>query len=132
MAAVSYPRGGSDRCHSCHQALSRHRSLPTPSWEPVQPGTDNRLQPGANSPGRVHDPPQAVVISHRPLPPQALPTDPTCDCPNPPSPLLHEQVSLNQLLFLPSLVWVLKGCHCVNHEQCWDSWPPEERYSIWG
>ena len=104
-------------------------SLPTPFWEPVQPGTDKGLQPGANSPGRAHNPPQAVVISHRPLPPQALPT---CDCPNPPSPPA------------PMRKWALISCcFCsllsgywkvatVNHEQWWDSWSPEERYSIWG
>ena len=43
---------------------------------------------GANFPGRMQGTPQAVATSHQPLPLQALPTHPNCDCCIPPSPPL--------------------------------------------
>ena len=44
-----------------------------PSWEPVQPASARVLWSRVNFPRRTHGAPQAVAMSHWPLPPQARP-----------------------------------------------------------
>jgi len=65
--------------------------------------------PRANSPRRVHNPPQAIAPSHRPLQ-QAVPTHHNCDPVSFPLPGHTEQVSPKQPLFLLPLVWVGNRC----------------------
>ena len=45
-----------------------------PIWEPVQHTTARVLRSRDNIPGRTHVMPQAVAMSHQPLPPQARPS----------------------------------------------------------
>ena len=45
-----------------------------PSWEPVQPTSARVPRSRVNFPRRTHGMPQAVAMSHWPLPPQACPT----------------------------------------------------------
>ena len=113
-AAILDPRG----CSRCHQGSRvQGRSLPTPFQQPVQPATARVPRSGANFPRRTHGPPQAPATSRRPLPPQALPAHPNCDCHTPPSPGLNEQVSPNQLMLSPPLAWVGKRCLTEAHTQ---------------
>lgn len=85
-AVISDPRGECfSHCH-CHWAVSKHRSLPTLSREPVQLGTAKGTHDLEPTPLGECSLPQAVATSYRPLPPQALPTLPSCVCSFPPSP----------------------------------------------
>ena len=69
-----------------------------PSWEPVQPATARVPWSRDNFPRRTHGAPQAVAMSHWPLPPQACaafytPLSPGLSEPEPPN-----QPSFNPLL----------------------------------
>ena len=101
------------RGNSCHQAMSRHRSLLlTPSWEPKQLCSNkghitwSQFPWESGIPLRVgRDPPQTVATSHRSPCSRHSPNTPTVvSIPlSPPNPI--EKVSPNKPLLSAPLVW---------------------------
>ena len=102
MAVISDPRSGHSGCHHCHQT-ELHRSLSTPSQEPVQPDT-------ARGPGPTPLGEYMACLREEQLPAsfshcRHSPNIPIVSVTSLSLPSLNKQVSSSQLLLLLHPVW---------------------------
>ena len=108
-------------------SCDRCRPLCIPSWEHMQLHSARDLRPRANCPGGVHDPPQTIAAFLRPQPLHVLPAHANCVCCSLCLPSPTEQVSANQSLLSPPLVWAGSRQQRKGQNQ---SWAPGEGNSL--